>query len=93
MVKGSEINSSWIFIYVCFTTRRNKFTPPPHDKKHRQSLALLRGSLQALTPNNVKELLNQQMDMVELIKGGQAPTPFLGRIIKLYNRLCQHNNS
>jgi hypothetical protein len=54
----------------------------PHDQKHGQSLALLRGSLQALTPNNVKELLNQQVDMVELTKGGQAPTPFLGRIIK-----------
>jgi hypothetical protein len=82
MVKGSKINYNWIFFYVCFTTRKNKFTPPPHDQKHGQSLALLRGSFQALTPNNVKELLNQQMDMVELTKGGQTPTPFLGRIIK-----------
>ncbi|CAM6010045.1 unnamed protein product [Sphagnum balticum] len=38
-----------------------------HDQQqHGQSLGLLRGSLQALTPSSVTELSNQQVDMVEL---------------------------
>jgi hypothetical protein len=74
MVKGLKINYNWIFVYFFFAIRRSKFTPPPHDQKHGQSLALLRGSFQALTPNNVKEFFNQQMDMVELTKRGEIPT-------------------
>ncbi len=89
MVKGWEISYNWIFFKKnCFATRRGKFTPPPHDQKHGQYLVLLRGFLQALTPNNVKELLNQQVCLVELTKGGQAPTPFLGRTIKLTKYSC-----
>jgi nuclear receptor co-repressor 1 len=38
-----------------------------HDQQqHGQSLGLLRGSIQALTPSSVTELSNQQVDMVEL---------------------------
>jgi hypothetical protein len=72
------------FYFIFFFPTRSKFTPPPHDQKHGQSLALLKGSFQAFTPNK----FHQQVCLVELTKRGQAPTPFLGRTIKLVKYSC-----
>lgn len=84
---GGLIIIGFIYLFLLWNTKEQVYTVTTWPKTW-AIFGFTKGISSALTPNNVKKLLNQQVCLVELTKGGQAPTPFLGRTIKLAKYSC-----